>query len=167
VGDATALQCKQQSGYSAKPEDEDPKPAVVVPTARRLRAPSRALVTADVPAPPPLLVQTVPNSEMSVFGRLRCWRLLFLGIDAGPSLLISPRRSIASMANIKASTAEDGPALLTSSCSFWLMAFESLWFILLKILARHFPGSCSNALMLNPLYCMAGPGVCLHSGTQR
>jgi hypothetical protein len=95
----------------------------------------------------------------------RCQRLLFLGIDAGPRLLISRvKRSIASMANIKASAADDGSGPVTSSCSFRLAVFESLPFVL-KILARHFPGSYLNALMSNPLYCMARPGVCLHSGT--
>jgi hypothetical protein len=37
----------------------------------------------------------------------------------------------------------------------------------LKILVRHFPGSFSNALISNPLYCMARPVAFLHSGTQR
>ena len=58
------------------------------------------------------------------------------------------------MANIKVSTADDGSALATNSCSFWLVSFEGLPFAL-KILARHFPGSCSNVLISNPLYCIA------------
>jgi hypothetical protein len=62
------------------------------------------------------------------------------------------------MANIKASAADDGSGPVTSSCSFRLAVFESLPFVL-KILARHFPGSYLNAQMSNPLYCMARP-VC-------
>jgi hypothetical protein len=60
------------------------------------------------------------------------------------------------MTNVKAATADDGSALATSSCSFRLVAFEGLPFAL-KILARHFPGSFSNALISNPLYCMRDP----------
>jgi hypothetical protein len=81
----------------------------------------------------------------------RCRRLLFLRL-----VLRKKRPSIASMTNVKAATADDGSALATSSCSFRLVAFEGLPFAL-KILARHFPGSFSNALISNPLYCMRDP----------
>jgi hypothetical protein len=91
----------------------------------------------------------------------RCRRLLFLR-----SVLREKRPSIASMTNIEASTADDGSALATSSCSFRLVAFEGLPFAL-KILVRHFPRSCWNALISNPLYCMARPVACLHGGAQR
>jgi hypothetical protein len=86
----------------------------------------------------------------------RC-RLFFFS-----ALLRKKRPSIAFMTNIKASTADDGSALATCCCSFRLVAFEGLPFAL-KTLARHFPGSCSNALKSNPLYCIARP-LRLHRG---
>ena len=65
----------------------------------------------------------------------------------------SPAVSTASMANVRASTAV---ALVTGSSSFRSSRFKGLPFAA-TILARHFPGSCSNAVISSPLYCIARP----------
>jgi len=74
----------------------------------------------------------------------------------------SPAASIASMANVRASTAV---ALVTDSSSCRSSPSKGLPFAL-TILARQFPGVCSNAVISRPLYSIARP-LRLHGGTQR
>src|SRR5262249_58849631 len=65
-----------------------------------------------------------------------------------------PAASTASMANVRASTADDKLALVADSSSCCSLAFKGLPFAL-TMLARHFPGACSNAVIESPLYCIA------------
>ena len=58
------------------------------------------------------------------------------------------------MADVKASTAEAKLALVTDSNNCRSLVFKGLPFAL-TILARHFPGPCSNAVISSPLYCIA------------
>jgi hypothetical protein len=76
----------------------------------------------------------------------------------GSGRLVAPKKrpaaSTASMADVKASTADDKLALVTDSNSCRSLAFKRRPFAP-TILARHFPGSCSNAVISSPLYCIA------------
>jgi hypothetical protein len=65
----------------------------------------------------------------------------------------SPAASTASMANVRASTAE---ALVTNSSICRSSPFKDLPFAA-TILACHFPGSCSKTVISSPLYCIARP----------
>src|SRR5262249_13786894 len=67
-----------------------------------------------------------------------------------------PAASTASIANVRASTADARLALGTSSRSFRSSPFKGLPFAA-TILAHHFPGCCSNAVISSPLYCIARP----------
>jgi hypothetical protein len=57
-----------------------------------------------------------------------------------------PAASTASMANVRASTADDELALVADSSSCCSLAFKGLPFAL-TMLARQFPGACSNAVI--------------------
>ena len=72
----------------------------------------------------------------------------------------SPAASTASMANARASTAV---ALVTDSSRCRSSPFNGLPFAA-TILARHFPGSCSKAVISSPLYCIARPGCVFITG---
>ena len=74
----------------------------------------------------------------------------------------SPAASTASMAKVRVSTAVT-PVTDSSSCRS--SPFKGLPFAA-AILARHFPGVSSNAVISRPLYCIARP-LRLRSGTQR
>jgi len=72
----------------------------------------------------------------------------------------SPAASIASMANVRASTAV---ALVGDFRSCRSSLFKGLPFAA-TIFARHFPGSCSKAVISRPLYCIARPGCVFITG---
>ena len=64
-----------------------------------------------------------------------------------------PAASTASMANVRASAAV---ALVIDSSRCRSLPFKSLP-LAATILARHFPGCCSKAVISSPLYCIARP----------
>jgi hypothetical protein len=67
-----------------------------------------------------------------------------------------PAASTASMAKVRASTADERLALVRVSNSWRSSPFKG-WPFAPTMLARHFPGSCSNAVISSPLYCIAQP----------
>ena len=163
------------SGTKAKPS---------VWRARRLWCVRRTQCN-DAPAGPvfyPPVISSAPKKSMAFASDTRLRRGFFLARGRARWSLVArrstrqnrsasrlilrkerPAASTACMADVRASTGDERLALVRVSNSCRSSPFKG-WRFAATILARHFPGSCSNAVISSPLYCIARPRCVLIAG---